>query len=483
MSFQSLKLTNNILKAISEKGYLNPTQIQAEAIPVILEGKDLLGCAQTGTGKTAAFSIPILQLLSTSKNHNNNDKKRPIRGLILSPTRELAIQIGESLKDYGKYSGVSSTVVCGGLSKTKQIRSLQKGIDILVATPGRLLDIINEINLSLKHIEMFVLDEADTMLDMGFIHDIKTLLAKLPHKRQSLFFSATMIPEIVKLANTILVNPSKIKVAPVSSTAASIEQLLYFVDKENKNNLLVDILKNDEIQSCLIFTRTKHSADKVVKMLASNNIKSEAIHGNKSQNARQEALLNFKSKKSRILVATDIASRGIDIDHLEYVLNYDLPNVAETYVHRIGRTGRAGKTGVAFSFCDAEEKSYLQDIEKLINKKLIVISNHAYPATSAHKGGGSKTTQNKPSQPKKIVSNDKNKHFSEKPNSSKNAKPSKFNQPNKPKQQQEDKFNINSKVRDFDRNTKPAAVSTVKTVRSDNGKGGMGSIKRKLASI
>lgn len=376
MLFQELQLIDPILKALSEEGYTTPTPIQAQAIPFVLQGKDLLGCAQTGTGKTAAFSIPILQLLSAKK---NTDRKRPIRSLIVTPTRELAIQIGESLQAYGKYTGLTSTVIFGGVNQSRQVTALQNGVDILVATPGRLLDLMNQRYISLSQIEIFVLDEADRMLDMGFVHDVKRLLLALPAKRQSLFFSATMPPEIVKLADTILVKPSKVEVTPVSSTADTIKQYMYFVDRGNKNSLLVDVLKNPKIKTCLVFTRTKHVADKVVKMLAEHKIKAEAIHGNKSQNARQNALTNFKEQTTRILVATDIAARGIDVDNLEFVINYEIPNIPETYVHRIGRTGRAGANGTAFSFCDAEEKAYLKDIEKLISKKIPVIDDHAYP--------------------------------------------------------------------------------------------------------
>jgi ATP-dependent RNA helicase RhlE len=376
MQFQSLQLIDPILKALTEEGYTTPTPIQAQAIPFVLQGKDLLGCAQTGTGKTAAFSIPILQLLSVKK---STDRKRPIRSLIVTPTRELAIQIGESLQAYGKYTGLTSTVIFGGVNQSRQVTALQNGVDILVATPGRLLDLMNQRFISLKDIEIFVLDEADRMLDMGFIHDVKRLLLALPTKRQSLFFSATMPPEIVKLADTILVKPSKVEVTPVSSTADTIKQFMYFVDRGNKNNLLVEVLKDPKIKTCLVFTRTKHVADKVVKMLAEHKIKAEAIHGNKSQNARQNALTNFKAQTTRILVATDIAARGIDVDNLEFVINYEIPNIPETYVHRIGRTGRAGAKGTAFSFCDAEEKAYLKDIERLISKKIPVIDEHPYP--------------------------------------------------------------------------------------------------------
>ncbi|MCW3084984.1 MAG: box helicase domain protein [Bacteroidetes bacterium] len=376
MQFESLNIIEPILKSLKEEGYTTPTPIQAQAIPIVLQGTDLLGCAQTGTGKTAAFAIPILQLLSANKSY---DKKRKIRSLIVTPTRELAIQIGESFKNYGRHTGLTCTVIFGGVNQSQQTSALQNGVDILVATPGRLLDLMNQRHISLKDIEIFVLDEADRMLDMGFIHDVKKLLVALPAKRQSLFFSATMPPEIVKLSNTILHNPSKVEVTPVSSTADTIKQFIYFVDKGNKNALLIDVLKDSKIKTALVFTRTKHGADKAVKILIKHNIKAEAIHGNKSQNARQRALTNFKAQTTRILVATDIAARGIDVDDLEFVINYEMPNVAETYVHRIGRTGRAGAKGTALSFCDAEEKEYLRDIEKLIAKKIPAISDHPFP--------------------------------------------------------------------------------------------------------
>ena len=376
MAFRSLKIIEPILQSLKEEGYTIPTAIQAEAIPIVLQGKDLLGSAQTGTGKTAAFAIPILQLLSEKK---INEKKKKIRSLIVTPTRELAIQIGESFKAYGRHTGLTCTVVFGGVNQNSQTLALQRGIDILIATPGRLLDLMNQGFISLRDIEIFVLDEADRMLDMGFIHDVKKLIAALPHKRQSLFFSATMPPEIVKLSSTILNNPSKIQVTPVSSTADTINQSLYFVDKGNKNALLINILKDKNIKTALVFTRTKHGADKVVKMLVKSHIKAEAIHGNKAQNARQRALNNFKAQTTRVLVATDIAARGIDVDDLGFVINYEIPNIAETYVHRIGRTGRAGANGIALSFCDAEEKEYLRDIEKLIGKKIPVIDDHPYP--------------------------------------------------------------------------------------------------------
>jgi len=374
--FQQLNLIDPILKALEEEGYTTPTPIQAQAIPIVLEGADLLGCAQTGTGKTAAFAIPILQLLLENK---PSDKRKRIRGLIVTPTRELAIQIGESFKAYGRHTGLKYTVIFGGVNQNPQITALQAGVDILIATPGRLLDLINQHHITLRDVEFFVLDEADRMLDMGFIHDVKKMLALLPKKRQSLFFSATMPPDIIKLASSILNNPSKVSVTPISSTVDIIQQYVYFVDKNNKNSLLKEILKNSAIKTALVFTRTKHGADKVVKYLIKCDIKAEAIHGNKAQNARQRALNNFKAQTTRVLVATDIAARGIDVDDLEYVINFDISNIPETYVHRIGRTGRAGAKGTAYSFCDAEEKAYLRDVEKLIAKKIAVIDNHPFP--------------------------------------------------------------------------------------------------------
>jgi ATP-dependent RNA helicase RhlE len=376
MEFHSLNIIEPILKSLQEEGYTTPTPVQEQAIPIVLQGTDLLGCAQTGTGKTAAFAIPILQLLGA--NHAN-EKRRKIRSLIVTPTRELAIQIDESFKAYGRYTGLTSTVVFGGVAQGPQTTVLQRGVDILVATPGRLLDLMNQGFITLKDIEIFVLDEADRMLDMGFIHDVKKLIAALPVKRQSLFFSATMAPEIIKLASAILHNPSKVMVTPSATTVDTVQQCVFFVDKGNKNALLLDILHDASIRTALVFTRTKHGADKVVKVLLRNNIKAEAIHGNKGQNARQKALANFKEKSTRVLVATDIAARGIDVDDMEYVINFEIPNIPETYVHRIGRTGRAGANGTAFSLCDAEEKVFLRDIEKLIGIKIPVNDNHDYP--------------------------------------------------------------------------------------------------------
>lgn len=381
MSFESLHLIEPVLKALKEEGYRNPTPIQAQSIPIVLRGTDLLGCAQTGTGKTAAFTLPIIQLLEENKSFSKNKK---VRALIVTPTRELAIQIGESFRAYARHTDLKYAVIFGGVGQSPQVSAIRSGADVVIATPGRLLDLMNQRLLSIADVEYFVLDEADRMLDMGFIHDVKKLLAALPHKRQSLFFSATMPPEIVKLAGSILRNPASVSVTPVSSTVEIINQSVYFVDKGNKNDLLLDILQDTSIKTALVFTRTKHGADKVVKMLLKASIKAEAIHGNKSQNARQTALKNFKAQTTRVLVATDIAARGIDIDELEYVVNFELSNIAETYVHRIGRTGRAGAKGAAISFCDIEEKAYLKDIEKLIGKKIPVVEAHKYPMKVLH---------------------------------------------------------------------------------------------------
>jgi len=377
MSFENLNLIEPILKAVKNEGYTTPTPIQAEAIPLILDKNDLLGCAQTGTGKTAAFAIPIIQLLCEAKDLMPG--KRPIKSLILTPTRELAMQIGESFSNYGKYTDLRYTVIFGGVNQNSQVDALRRGVDILIATPGRLLDLMDQKYIHLENIQFFVLDEADRMLDMGFIHDVKKILTKLPVKRQSLFFSATMPPAIVQLADKILVNPSKVEVTPVSSTADAINQTVYFVDRENKKHLLREVLKDKKIERALVFTRTKHGADKVAKDLTKAGIVSQAIHGNKTQNARQNALNNFKSKATRVLVATDIAARGIDIDDLTHVINFELPNIPESYVHRIGRTGRAGASGVAIAFCDAEEMPYLRDIQKLIGKPIPVLENHLFP--------------------------------------------------------------------------------------------------------
>jgi ATP-dependent RNA helicase RhlE len=376
MTFDSLQIIEPILRALKNEGYTTPTPIQSQTIPLTLAGKDILGCAQTGTGKTAAFAIPILQLLEAKP---VNPKQRKIRSLIVTPTRELAIQIGESFDAYGKFTSQKNTVVFGGVGQKPQTDALQRGVDILIATPGRLLDLCQQGYVHFRDLEIFVLDEADRMLDMGFIHDIRKLIALLPKQRQSLFFSATMPPEITKLASSILIRPERVEVTPVSSTAETITQFLLYTDKGNKNALLMHILEDKAIKSALVFTRTKHGADKVVKFLQHHHIKAEAIHGNKAQNARQRALNNFKSGETRVLVATDIASRGIDVDDLGFVINFEIPNIPETYVHRIGRTGRAGASGIALSFCDASEKPFLKDIEKLTGIRIPVQDKHPYP--------------------------------------------------------------------------------------------------------
>jgi ATP-dependent RNA helicase RhlE len=381
MLFKELNLIPPILDALRAEGYTQPTPIQEQAIPLILQGKDLLGCAQTGTGKTAAFAIPILQLLHAKKSTDRN-LKRPIKALIVTPTRELAIQISESFNAYGKNTGLKNTVVFGGVSQKAQTDALKAGVDILIATPGRLLDLIQQKFVHLHSLDIFVLDEADRMLDMGFIHDVKKLLNIIPPRRQSLFFSATMAPAIVTLAETILNKPASVSVTPVSSTAETIKQFVYFVDQKNKNSLLTYVLEDKAIGTALVFTRTKHGANKVAKYLISKGITAEAIHGNKSQSARQTALQNFKNRTTRILVATDLASRGIDIDDLTHVINFEIPNISETYVHRIGRSGRAGAKGTSLSFCDAEEKDFLRDIEKLISKKIPIIEDHPFPMTN-----------------------------------------------------------------------------------------------------
>lgn len=376
MLFENLNLIEPILKALKNEGYTNPTPIQEQAIPVVLEGKDLLGCAQTGTGKTAAFAIPILQVLHQQKAVQRGPKQ--IKALILTPTRELAIQIGESFMAYGEYTGLSHLVVFGGVSQVPQVNALRHGIDILVATPGRLLDLIDQRYINLQYISTFVLDEADRMLDMGFIHDVNKVIARLPAKRQTLFFSATMPKEIAKLADSILDNPLTVSVTPVSSTAEKVEQAVYLVEKENKPSLLLHLLNDSAIKSALVFTRTKHGADKVAKFLTRAGIDADAIHGEKSQIARQRALSHFKTGQLKVLVATDIAARGIDVDDLSHVINYDLPNVPETYVHRIGRTGRAGASGIALSFVDTEERAYLKDINKLIAQSISVIEDQPF---------------------------------------------------------------------------------------------------------
>jgi ATP-dependent RNA helicase RhlE len=394
MSFDKLNLISPIREALKAEGYTIPTPIQEQAIPPLLEGKDLIGCAQTGTGKTAAFAIPILQILSEEQ--RNLKAPQTIKALILTPTRELAVQIGESFTAYGQYLGLKNTVIFGGVPQKSQTDALKKGVDILIATPGRLLDLINQKYINLRHVKFFVLDEADRMLDMGFINDVKKVISHLPKIRQTMLFSATMTPEISKLVNSILIDPVRLAVTPISSTVDIIEQAVYFVEKKDKKLLLIHLLKNKAIASALVFSRTKHGADKIIKYLAKAGIQAEAIHGNKSQGARQRALNNFKAKKTRVLVATDIAARGIDVEELSHVINFDLPNIPETYVHRIGRTGRAGFGGVALSFCDADEKPYLKDIQKLIAKSIPVIEDHTYPLTTTGPAENKDTTKKAP---------------------------------------------------------------------------------------
>jgi len=394
-----LNLIDPLLKAIKDRKYTEPTAIQGKAIPVILKRKDVMGVAQTGTGKTAAFSIPIIQLIH--KIESKSVGKPTMRALILTPTRELAIQIEENIEAYSKYTVVKQAVIFGGVKQYSQVQALRKGVHILVATPGRLLDLIGQGIISLKTIKVFILDEADRMLDMGFINDIKKILPMLPKERQSLFFSATMPNNIVKLSRDILKNPEKIEVSPVSSTAETIQQYLYYTNRTTKKNLLTHILRDDEIDQVLVFSRTKRGADRIVKNLKKKKISSAAIHGDKAQNQRQKALKQFKSGDIRVLVATDIAARGIDIDKLRYVINYDVPNVAETYVHRIGRSGRAGEEGIAIALCEPEENAFIRDIEKLIKQKIKVLKDHPYPQTDKPMTEAEKKEWNKEKQRRK----------------------------------------------------------------------------------
>jgi ATP-dependent RNA helicase RhlE len=391
MTFKELGLAEPILKALEAEGYTTPTPIQEKAIPILLKGKDLLGVAQTGTGKTAAFGIPILHHLYEGISLRQN--KRKIKALVVTPTRELAIQIGESFTAYGKHTGLRNTVIFGGVKQGKQVNALRGGIDILIATPGRLLDLMNQGFITFRDLEFVVLDEADQMLDMGFIHDIKKIIAKLPPQRQSLFFSATMPKTIVELSTKMLGDFERVTIKPEQATAEKVEQGVYFVSKPNKPKLLVHLLQEKLNESVLVFSRTKHGANKIVKKLAQADIRSAAIHGNKSQAARQKALGAFKDGKLKVLVATDIAARGIDVEELSLVVNYDLPNVSETYVHRIGRTGRASASGIALSFCDLEERAYLRDIEKLIKQQVPRMPEH--PFTDAD------SEQESPSQPRR----------------------------------------------------------------------------------
>jgi ATP-dependent RNA helicase RhlE len=379
-SFADLGLSAPILRAVRAENYTTPTPIQARAIPHLLAGRDLLGCAQTGTGKTAAFALPILHRLS----HNvRRPGPKACRALVLTPTRELAAQIRDSFAAYGRHLELSCAVVFGGVGQGQQVQSLARGVDVLVATPGRLLDLMGQALVRLYRLEVFVLDEADRMLDMGFIHDVRKVIAALPERRQSLFFSATMLPEVVRLAGSILNDPVKVEANPVASTVDLVEQRVLFVDRADKRALLSRVLKDEAVGRALVFTRTKHGADRVVRQLAQDGVPADAIHGNKSQTARTGALERFRTGAGRVLVATDIAARGIDVDGITHVINYDLPNIPESYVHRIGRTARAGRSGVALSFCDAEERAYLRDIEALIKTRIQVVADHPWQPTSS----------------------------------------------------------------------------------------------------
>ena len=397
MTFKELNLKEPILKALKAQGYTHPTPIQEQAIPILLNRTDLLGCAQTGTGKTAAFAIPIIQHLCNDTSRNSH--RRRIQVLVVTPTRELAIQIADSFDDYGKFTDIRCAVIYGGVKQGAQVNSLKRGVDVLVATPGRLLDLINQGFISLNQLEYFVLDEADQMLDMGFIHDIKRIIALLPRRRQSLFFSATMPTSIKKLSKQILGEYQKVSIAPDKPTAEKVSQQVYYVRKLDKPKLLIHILQEENYYTTLVFSRTKYGADKIVGKLKRANIQAVAIHGNKSQNARQRALNDFKQGKTAVLVATDIAARGIDVDELSLVVNYNLPNVAETYVHRIGRTGRAKASGKSISFCDVDERKDLKAIERLIKMEIPIVEDHPYsfdPSAVQHSEAQPKQQNNSP---------------------------------------------------------------------------------------
>jgi len=381
LDFRDLKLIPPLLKALQQQEYSHPTPIQQKAIPAVLQYRDILACAQTGTGKTAAFALPVIQLLYQQKQAGNS--MPGIKALILTPTRELAIQVEESFKNYGAFSGLKHLAIYGGVSQFHQVKNLRQGIDILIATPGRLLDLIMQRHVSLQQIKLFVLDEADRMLDMGFINDVRKIIGRLPQQKQTLFFSATMPAEIARLSQSILNDAVKIEITPISRTAETVEQAVYFLEKSDKRSLLIHLLKNNEIESALVFTETKFGADKLCYALKKENIKVQAIHGNKSQAERQKALHNFKNKNIKVLIATDIASRGIDIDNISHVINFELPNIPETYVHRIGRTGRAGASGKAISFCGMEEKALLRDIHKLTAQSIPVMKDHPFQMADA----------------------------------------------------------------------------------------------------
>lgn len=378
MTFNDLTIIEPVLKALVKEGYDTPTPIQEKAIPIIMSGKDVLGCAQTGTGKTAAFSIPVIQQILSGSENSSDKKKKKLKALILTPTRELALQVYESFVKYSVFTSLKSSVIYGGVNQSRQVSSLRKGVDILIATPGRLLDLAQQGFVDFSHVEYFVLDEADRMLDMGFMPDIRKIVSSLQKKRQTLMFSATMPAEIEKLAVTLLYKPEKIEITPESSVVDAISQYVYFISRENKTMLLSDVLSQPDIDTALVFSRTKHGADKISKKLLKQRINNEVIHGNKSQNARQKSLMNFKKKKIKILVATDIAARGIDVSRISHVINYDMPEDPETYVHRIGRTGRAGNMGTAISFCDNSEKKHLKSIQKLTGKSLLTLHSQTH---------------------------------------------------------------------------------------------------------
>jgi len=440
MNFKDLALNENILRAIEEIGYETPSPIQEQAIPPALAGRDVLGCAQTGTGKTAAFALPVLEELS-----RRNSFSGKIRTLVLTPTRELALQIEDSFRAYGKYLPYRVGLVMGGVSQGNQIAALRRGVDVLVATPGRLLDLHSQKYVDLSGVEFFVLDEADRMLDMGFIHDVKKVIALLPQKKQTMFFTATMPPEIDKLAKTLLVNPASVAVTPVSSTVELTEQSVYFTDKAKKTELLIELFKAGRVETpCLVFTRTKYGADKLSRKLKAAGITAMAIHGDKSQGARQNALDSFKNGRIMALVATDIAARGIDVAALPSVVNFELPNVPETYVHRIGRTGRAGRSGVAVSLCDIDEKEYLADIEKLIGKKVAEADENPYPMTvfekSPPKTPGKRPAKTSPAQENAAKPEVKKPEVKEKTSEVKSAKPVPKKPQPKPQKQQKPQF-------------------------------------------
>ncbi len=419
ISFKELNLIPELQKALAKQEYTIPTPIQSKSIPGLLKGNDLIGIAQTGTGKTAAFILPILQMMVEKY-------PRKIKTLVLTPTRELAAQIGDSFSTYGEFLKFKHTVIFGGVGQGRQVQTLSKGVDIVVATPGRLLDLLNQRKLTLKDIEFFVLDEADRMLDMGFIHDIKKIISKLPSKRQSLFFSATMSPKINGLAKSLLRDPIHVEVAPQATTVEIIEQYIFFVDAPSKEKLLLDLLKHEHLTSILVFTRTKHKANKVALFLNKNNISADAIHGNKSQNARTKAIKDFKTGQIKVLVATDIAARGIDIDNISHVINFELPNEPESYVHRIGRTARAGAEGTAFSFCAAEERNYLRDIEKLIRQKINVMDHTFHSETAKNAVGAAAKPLPKKSFGRNSRSKPKSASKSRKPFSKNNKTGNKF---------------------------------------------------------